>query len=118
MDVRRAYQAIFVTALGIIYLLALMPVTDIPAPSSWDKANHALAFFVLALLMHKAWPDNALLWRRLVGLLLYGLFIELSQLLLSWRDGSWEDMVANAVGLLLYLVFRYGLGRWRKPAPL
>ena len=116
MGVRRAYQRLFIAALCAIYLLAVLPSDSVPGIQLWDKLNHALAFFVLAVLMAKAWPAAAMFKLRLGTLLLYGLAIELSQLLLPYRDASWQDMVANGFGLLLYVLLHYALGRWRTTA--
>ena len=116
MGVRRAYQWLFIVALCAIYLLAVTPSDAVPGIQLWDKLNHALAFFVLAALMAKAWPAAPMFRLRLGSLLLYGLLIELSQLLLPYRDASWQDMVANATGLLLYVLVHYTLCRWRNSA--
>jgi VanZ family protein len=115
---RRIYQWVFIAALCAIYLLAVLPSDSLPGIQLWDKLNHALAFFVLAALLAKAWPAVPMFSLRLGVLLVYGLFIELSQLLLPYRDASWQDMVANATGLLLYALVHYALCRWRHPALL
>ena len=112
----RAYQWVFISALCAIYMLAVLPSDSVPGIQLWDKLNHALAFFVLALLMAKAWPSAALSWQQLALLLCYGLFIELSQALLPYRDASWQDMVANACGLLLYITIHFAMAQWRRAA--
>jgi VanZ family protein len=117
-NVRRIYQGVFVAALCAIYLLAVSPSDSVPGIQLWDKLNHALAFFVLAVLMAKAWPLAPMFSVRLATLLLYGLLIELSQLLLPYRYASWQDMVANGIGLLLYVLMHYALCRWRNVARL
>jgi hypothetical protein len=89
-------------ALIVITYLALTPQPDAPG-LGWDKANHVAAFLVLALLADLGWPARAgRLWR--LGMLLgYGLSLELAQSLLAHREGSALDLLADAVGLGLYV---------------
>lgn len=116
MSISRVFQWGFVSALCAIYILAILPSDSVPGIQLWDKLNHALAFFVLALLMAKAWPSAEVSWQQLALLLCYGLFIELSQALLPYRDASWQDMVANACGLLFYILIHFTIAQWRRAA--
>jgi len=113
MNYSRAYQWVFVSALCAIYTLAVLPSDAVPGPQLWDKLNHVLAFFMLALLMAKAWPSAGLCWPQLALLLCYGLLIELSQAMLPYRDASWQDMVANACGILLYVTLHLAVAQLR-----
>ena len=73
---------------------------DVPVPGTgWDKANHALAFAVLALLGSRGWPARA--GTVLAGLLLYGALIECLQTLTPTRVGEWADLAADAAGLAI-----------------
>jgi VanZ family protein len=106
------YKAAFVTALSAIYLLAVLPGDSLPGVQLWDKLQHAAAFFLLALLMGRAWPRSSL-WRlRLPSLFAYGVMIEMSQSMLSYREASLHDLVANACGLLLYVVLATAVGEF------
>lgn len=68
--------------------------------TGWDKANHALAFAVLA-------ANAALAWRRLprralvcaAALLAYGVLIEFAQSFVPGRDAEPLDLVADAAGI-------------------
>lgn len=103
MPMTAIYKTVFITALVAIYLLAMLPGDSLPGVQLWDKLQHAAAFFVLALLMGQAWHGVSL-WRiRLPCLFLYGVIIELSQSLLSYREASVYDLLANASGLLIYV---------------
>ena len=112
---KRPWQYLFLASICGIYIYALVPTDALPGIDPWDKLNHGMAFFVLAGLMEMAWPTASLLRVRLPLLLLYGLLIELSQSLLPWRDGSWPDLLADAVGLLAYGLLRGVLFRRRGP---
>jgi VanZ family protein len=89
----------FLSCVLAVLVLALMkPMHHMPT-TGWDKANHALAFFVLAVLGASAYPGRLL--RVLAGLLAYGALIEVLQGLSGYRDAEWLDLVADAVGLAL-----------------
>lgn len=112
MTMTTVYKTAFVAALLAIYLLAVLPGDSLPGVQLWDKLQHAAAFFLLALLMGRAWPRSSL-WRfRLPCLFAYGVIIELSQSMLSYREASLNDLLANASGLLLYVVLVNAVGEF------
>jgi VanZ family protein len=82
-----------------VLVLALLP-GKLPLPSTgWDKTNHALAFFVMAVLGRWAYPRGSLaLWW---GLFAYGGLIELLQAFTPDRSSEWGDWLADCVGLAL-----------------
>ena len=65
----------------------------------WDKAQHAVALGVLMLLGFIAYPKY--FWRMVMGLILYGVAIELIQSWTAWRQGDVMDALADMVGVLL-----------------
>ena len=82
-----------------VLVLALMP-TNVPIPSTgWDKANHLLAFSVMALLGMRAFPGRKT--AVFAGLLAYGILIEVLQSFTPSRSADWHDVVADAAGLAL-----------------
>lgn len=101
-------------ALGLT-VLALLPAERLPPLSVfnwWDKAQHALAFAVLAVLAGLGWP-RVPAWRWCLALVAYGMLIELAQAATGWRHGDVADALADAVGVLVGLgvVALWGLGR-------
>jgi VanZ family protein len=83
-------------------VLALLPVERLPPLSVfnwWDKAQHALAFAVLAVLARLGWP-RVPAWRWCLALVVYGVLIELAQAATGWRHGSVADALADAVGVV------------------
>ena len=91
--------AAFWTATVGVAVLALVPAST-PLPSTgWDKSNHALAFFTLALLGSVCWPRSAV--RVWIALVIYGGAIEIAQALTPTRDGEWLDLVADSIGIAL-----------------
>jgi VanZ family protein len=78
-----------------------MPVDELPAITLdiWDKAQHATGFCALAVLGLWAYPKHFA--RVCIGLLLFGVAIEVAQSASGWRTGDLFDWVADAVGIAL-----------------
>ncbi len=108
------WKALFWTLLLATLWLSLVPVEQVPAAFSFrDKAQHALGFAGLALLGLMAYPKRIL--TVLFGLMLFGAAIELAQWLTGWRQGDWQDWLADGVGLILGTVITQFVGRLRQP---
>lgn len=80
-----------------------------------DKLMHGLTFAVLAAVAHAGFPTLRGLLTALPLLLGYGLVIELVQATLPYRRFDLLDWLADALGLLAYLLIN-GF-RCLKPAP-
>lgn len=94
--------------LGIV--VALLPGGGEGFPYA-DKLMHAGALFGFAALLDLATPRSFWRWKFPV-LLCYGAVIEVVQAFTTWRSASVADLVADAVGILLYwLVWRVALQR-------
>lgn len=97
---RRRWLALWRGALALcmlaILVLSLLPPSGLPT-TGWDKSNHLLAFAVLALLSHGAWPGRTLV--ALAGLLAYGGLIEVLQSFTPDRSADLTDLIADAIGL-------------------
>lgn len=91
-----------VVSLVAITWLALTPSPPESATLGWDKANHVAAFFVLGCLAFCSMTNQE--WQGVLGLIVYGLMLEL----LQWSGGSrffeWYDLAANLFGLILCLL--------------
>lgn len=86
----------------IIFLFALMPGQVTPAfIVNHDKAAHATAFFMLALMLHRSFVFMPLVL-RVFALVLMGLSIEIMQYLFAHRGFSFEDIVYDLLGITLY----------------
>jgi FlaA1/EpsC-like NDP-sugar epimerase len=85
---------------AVLMALASSLVSEMPkllSPTTWDKANHFVAFALLALLGRYAYRGR---WRVvLAGLMAFGALIEVLQTWVPWRAGEWGDLVADALGL-------------------
>lgn len=95
-------RPLFYGALISITVLALIPAVEVPASTGWDKTDHWLGFFTLALLGAHAYPQHSF-WRRIaVALLIYGIGIECAQWCTPDRQADWHDVVADAIGIAAY----------------
>ena len=107
-------KVLFRVALALIFVLSLLPSDRLPhiATSIWDKAQHALAFTLLAVLALLAWPGRPV-WRTAGALLLYGIAIEWAQAATGWRHGDAQDVLADAVGVAIGCVLVAAIRRLR-----
>jgi hypothetical protein len=94
------FRALFAVAVAAILVLALMPASG---GADWfdnaDKLRHAGAFAVLWWL---GWRARMVAEPRLaLGLLAFGVFIEIAQSFTPDRDPSLADVLADAVGIAI-----------------
>jgi len=90
--------AFWCCALGAAYL-ALSPRPPEALTTGWDKANHMLAFCVLATFGLGGWPRHARL--VLLGLVAYGCLIEVLQWVTPYREAALLDIFADALGVAI-----------------
>lgn len=101
--------ALYALAVGVLAYLCLAPSNDLPSVNIWDKAEHAIAWAVLAgsgLVLFPRQPGRVALFA-----LAFGILIEIAQGDMPFgRDMDWRDFVADAVGvsasLALYALVR------------
>lgn len=94
----RTWRGVFAVALVGVLVLALKPGTATPElfPEA-DKVRHLAAFIVLWLIGARARVMPA--WALALGLLGFGLGIELLQSFTPTRQASFADLLADAVGI-------------------
>jgi len=105
---RKLLLTVWVLAMGLVTVLALLPVEHLQLPvfDWWDKAQHALAFAVLTAGACLLWPRATV--RVVVGMIAYGAGLELAQWAVGWRFAEWSDLLADAVGVVVAV----GVMRW------
>ncbi|MBF0413860.1 MAG: VanZ family protein [Desulfamplus sp.] len=92
---------LFYFAIAANTVLCLIPTAAIPDVFNfWDKAQHALAFGILALIGCLAYPQQ---WKKIfIGLIIYGAAIEIMQAALtSTRFGDCFDWIADMIGVVI-----------------
>ena len=105
-------------------LLALVLVAAL-APASWfwptgttllivnlDKWLHVTTFIVLALWFSGQYARRSY-WRLVMGLVAFGLLIEVTQRMVSYRTADWLDLAADVAGVAIGMAIALaGLGGW------
>ncbi len=97
-----AFRAMLLMALTVTTHLAITSEQYPVVENISDKANHVLAFYVLALLIDFSFPNSKFGIAKVSALLGYGLAIEFIQYFLPYRSASLFDVAADAAGLLVY----------------
>ncbi|MBL6751639.1 MAG: hypothetical protein ISP90_14020 [Nevskia sp.] len=101
---RRLVQAAFWAALLLAFTCAILPADSAPQLVPWDKAEHFIAFYVLAVLGAVAYPASALV---LLGASLsaFGALIEVVQAIPALhRDSDFWDWVADTLAIAAALL--------------
>ncbi len=105
---------------GIALLLAvlfatIMPTLWLPIPSRLplaDKWLHLLTFLFLSLWFTGQYSRKSY-WRLVLGLVAFGVLIELGQEMIPYRSAEWKDLVADIGGIGIGLAIAVaGLGGW------
>ena len=110
---------------GVVLLLFVLAAAVAPAVWLWpdrvrivswfggiDKWAHAVTFAVLAIWFSGQYRRSSY-WRIAVGLLVFGMLIELCQRMISYRSAEWFDVAANTVGIAVGLaIAAIGVGGW------
>lgn len=98
--IRRIGAILFWPALAVVIWGELTPhPPELSGPLMWDKLDHFIAYFGLALLSTLAWGlKRSLVWLFL-ALVALGGGLEIIQTLVG-RDGEWGDFLANDLGIL------------------
>ena len=102
-----AIRSAFAAALSLVTVFALVPGEELPtALMLWDKGNHFVAFFTLALLLDYSFPyvRGILHHAKWIVLVAYGVGIECLQWYVGYRAFEVTDMVADAIGLATWAV--------------
>ncbi len=92
---------------------AFAPARDAPHLLPWDKAEHFLAFYALAILGAAAFPRWNALWIAAPLLALGGLIEIVQALPIVGRDSDIHDWYADTIGVVFALAPLL-LARWRE----
>lgn len=91
----------FAAGLALLTVLSLLPKEALPPTGVWDKAQHAVAYFMVSAAGFAAFQGRRGMLGVALFMLVYGGVIEILQGLTSDRVASIGDLVANAVGIAL-----------------
>ena len=114
----RRWQIAGIVLLAMVLAGALLPTdwfwskgSDSPFFIS-DKWVHGVTFAVLALWFSGQYARRSY-WRLIVGLVAFGLLIEMTQRMVSYRTAEWMDLLADLLGLAIGMAIALaGAGGW------
>ena len=99
-------------ASAILLYMCLAPSHALPSVRLWDKAEHAIAWAVLAGVGFVLFPRQP--WLVVGYALVFGAAVEILQGALPFgRDLDWHDWVADLVGVAAASAVFFALRRWR-----
>lgn len=116
----RWWRAASVFLLLLVLVAAVMPAVWLwpnrGSLFSWldqiDKSVHAIVFAFLAIWFAGQYRRESY-WLIAVGLLMFGLLIELCQRMIVYRSAEWLDVAADVAGIIVgLLIAAAGLGGW------
>ncbi|MDH3747143.1 MAG: VanZ family protein [Gammaproteobacteria bacterium] len=80
--------------------------------ATFDKWAHAATFALLAVWFAGQYRPRSY-WRIAIGLVGYGLLIEICQRMVGYRTAEWLDIAADATGIIIGLaIATAGIGGW------
>lgn len=96
-------------AIGAIMLLGVAVVSLIPGPDIGvsDKLSHLVTYLLLAGWFGLLAANRTALGWTIVGLIGYGMLIELLQGMTDYRYPEWGDVLANGIGVLVGVLFYF-----------
>lgn len=116
----RRWRAASLLLLCVVLVATLIPTawlwSDRVRLGSWlgnfDKWSHLATFLLLAVWFSGQYRPRSY-WRIAIGLLVFGLFIELCQQAVGYRTADTFDVLANLAGIIIGLVVAAaGAGGW------
>ena len=106
------WLGLWVLALVAVCVICLVPLDGLPPlPDNSDKAEHLLAYFLLAAGAVQLFGGSRALFVAALGLMTLGIGIEFAQGMTAYRSADPWDALANSIGVLLGLATR--LTPWR-----
>ena len=104
-------RALLAVAVVSIAILSLLPPDRLPGEVAVsDKLLHALAYGVLAVLAVSSGLGPA---AAFIAVVIFGLLLEVAQLLSGYRAFEWRDLLADALGATLGIALVVVLRRVR-----
>lgn len=100
------FRLLLISSLLLILWLATMELIHPLMSGVNDKLGHVLAFAYLAFVLDFSFPKTRFDLTKIISLLTYGLLLETIQYFLPYRTFSLLDMVADVLGIVIYLLMR------------
>lgn len=98
------FQLMFLVLIFLSLILSLTPIAT-TVPTLWnDKLIHFMSYFLLMMMFDfSCWSGERLLVKALL-VVVYSYLIEYGQSFVPGREMSFDDVLANGAGVLLFLL--------------
>lgn len=95
--------------LGGLMLLAVGTISLMPAPDVGvnDKLSHLVTYFFLGGWFSLLATNRVSLGWTIIGLIAYGILLELLQGMTAYRYAEWGDVLANASGTMAGILLNF-----------
>lgn len=93
-------QLIFLSYIMTIGYISVLPAESVQI-NVWDKLSHLLGYGLMTLLAAWSLPDKKSFLISLPLMVFYGLTLEWGQSFTPDRFASWQDGIANTIGIIL-----------------
>lgn len=98
MSANTFWKYSFWTSAAAVLVLSLAPTTAELPTTGWDKSNHFIGFFALAVFGLRGYPKHSI--ALLAGLAMFGGLIEILQSFTTYRRADWADWIADDLGVV------------------
>lgn len=104
LELARLWYSLAALMLLVVAAASLLPAPDVGVS---DKLSHVITYLVLACWFSLLAVNRAALCWTALGLLAYGMLMELLQGMTSYRYAEWGDVLANGAGVVLGSLFYF-----------
>ena len=106
MKHRHHYTFLFFVSCALIAISLFPTIRDIFFNNTRiDSVGHFISFFCLTLLLHSF--IRLPLFNTMACLMLYAVFSEMGQYYLGYRNGELRDVIADILGVFLFVLFKW-----------
>ena len=95
---------VFLIYTGFVTFVSLRPI-DGAALGNWDKVGHLVLYLIFALLGYRVVSNPKHYLYLCIGIVIYSGLMEVVQSFLPGRMMSGYDLLANAIGVAIAIIF-------------
>ena len=101
---KTAFQIWFLVLLILSLYLSLMPAQASGLMLSNDKLIHGMSYFLFMMALDFSWRSGRVLWVKFLFAFVYSSLLEYGQNFVPSRQMSIEDIIANGLGICLFVL--------------
>ena len=95
---------VFIVYTGFVTFASLRPMDSV-ALGNWDKSGHLVLYFIFALIGYRVVSNPRHYLYLCFGIVIYSGLMEVAQSFMPGRMMSIYDLLANAVGVAIAMIF-------------